>query len=223
MTHLGRLRRGLLLGGALLVLLYTGLLISVASPPDASQVIILPAGLRYIGDAGIVLLAASQLVAVAARRGWRRVLPLLALPPLVLSAALATHGTSLATGRVEADRVTLPDGRTVMLTREPVPTDVAFAVWERADGLHWRPLFTQAADITYSEDGSFTADPRLVVSRDGRHLLLRRGGIWTDCWTIEARPRLCPLGEGEAPSGPDDWRSRSLRIAAATGADPAAP
>lgn len=218
MNRLVRLRRLLLLGGGFLVLLGLGLLLGVASPRDGSPAVILPAGSRHVADAGLVLLGLSQLVAAAARRGWRRAIPLVVLVPLVLFTALAVDAVSILTQRVEADRTTLPDGRVVMLTYEPVPTDTVFAVWEQADGLRWRPLYTMPDQIASSEDRSFTADPRLVVSGDGRYLLLRRGGIWTDCWAIGTGPVPCPSGHG--PSAREEWLARSRRIATVIGADP---
>jgi len=219
MTYLARLRRQLLFAGTLLVLLYLCLLIGIASPRDGSQAVILPNWSGHAADVGVILLVASQLVAVAIRRGWRRVVPLFVLVPLVLFVALAANLVSKMTQRVEVDRITLPDGRVVMMTHEPVPTDTVFAVWEQADSLRWRPLYVMPDQITYSEDGSFTTDPRLVVSDNGAYLLLRRGGIWTDCWAIGRSPSLCLAGE--VPSTRDEWLERSRRIAAVVGADPA--
>jgi len=212
MTHLVLLRRCLLLGGTSLVLFYLCLVIGVALLQNGSSTIILPSWIRHVADVGLLMLVASLLIAGATRRGWQRTIPLLALGLLVaLTAGLAI----LMPMRVEADQITLPDGRVVVMTYEPVPTDTVFAVWERMDGIRWRPLYAMPGQITYSEDGSFTADPRLVVSDDGRHLLLRRGGIWADCWPIGERPSPCPLGE--SPSSRDQWLERSRRITATVG------
>jgi hypothetical protein len=219
MTQLIRLRRTLLLAGSLLVLLHLCLLIGIAWPSEGSQVIILPKWADLVPVMGLLLLATSQLVAMATRRGWWRAIPLVVLMPLFLFAMLAVGLVSIATQRVEADRITLPDGRVVMMTYEPVPTDTVFAVWEQVGKLRWRPLHTRADEITYSEDHSFTDDPRLVVSNNGRYLLVRRGGIWTDCWSIGTSPAPCL--RSDHPLTREQWLARSQGIAAVIGTDPA--
>jgi hypothetical protein len=219
MTHLIQFRLTLLLAGSFLILFYLCLLIGIASPGEGSQAIIMPKWAELVPAMGLLLLVTSQLIAMATRRGWRRAIPLMVPVPWFLFATLAVGVVSIAMQRVEADRITLPDGRIVMLTYEPVPTDTVFAVWEQVGGLHWRPLHTRADEITYSEDGSFTDDPRLVVSKDGRYLLVRRGGIWTDCWSIGTSPRPC-LSDN-IPYTREEWLARSRGIAGVIGADPA--
>ncbi len=221
MTKSARLRRLLLLGSVLLILIYLYLLNGAAPSQDRVQVV-LPGWTAYIALGSLFLFVLSQLAAVVIRRGWRRVMPLIVLVPAVPAFLLALGLLDVTMRRVELDRTTLPDGRVVMLTLEAVPTDAVFNLWEQPEGWRWRSLFESGEALTYSEDGSFTADPRLVVSRDGRYLLVRRGGIWTDCWAIDAKGSCFFLVEGTSP-GREEWLSRSQSIAFITGADPSEP
>jgi hypothetical protein len=217
---LTRFRRTFLAGGGLLLLL-TFLLVVIASHPWGGLQVILPKRYELIALAGLVLLTFSQLVAAARRRGWSRILPLLLLMPAWLGTAalLGFAGTFLL--RSEINRVSLPDGHLIMLALEPMPTDTVFSLWE-ADGWRWRALVEPVVGITYSEDGSFTTDPALLSDPSEKHLLIRRGGIWTDCWSAE--PRLTPCLPSNEPSPVSftagEWRARSSRIAALVGMAP---
>lgn len=69
-------------------------------------------------------------------------------------------------------------------------SDAIYSLW-LAESLGWRPALPHARQVTRSENGAFTAHPRLVVSPDGRLLLIRRGGIWADCFDMGPELRPC--------------------------------
>lgn len=108
--------------------------------------------------------------------------------PLPLAVSFVAAVIALVTP-VSIAQATLPDGRTLHLSQEPLPTDVAYDLWrEGMAGLLWWKI---NEDLSYSEDGSFIGDEALHVSGDGRRLLVKRGGIWTDCLDIQSRFREC--------------------------------
>ncbi|KQT80763.1 hypothetical protein [Methylobacterium sp. Leaf466] len=222
MLRLARLRRLSLLSGGLLIALYLGLLVGIVWPWGTGEVI-LPSWVHHVPDVGLVLLLLSQVVAAAGVRGWRRLSPLADLAVAVPVIVLVGGFLQVATVRFEIDRVVLPDGRVVMMTLEPGMTDTIFGLWETPRGWRWQPFQNAVSDITYSEDHSFTHDPRLVVTADGRHLLIRRGGIWTDCWTTETSPAKCLPRDNGVPDTRDEWLGRSERIAKVVGAGLSSP
>ncbi|MGF3027399.1 hypothetical protein ACQVP2_31905 [Methylobacterium aquaticum] len=180
--------------------------------------VILPRWVDHIASVGLVLFVLAQGIAATTRQGWPRVVPLL-IAVLVLPVAVVIIAfVGLTMQRAEINRITLPDGRVVMMTLEPVLTDTVLDLWE-PHGWRWRS-FLNGGNATYSEDGSFTDAPLLVLAKDGRHLMVRRGGIWTDCWTTEAKPRSCASGENGQPVTRAEWLSRSAQIAATIGLDP---
>lgn len=173
-----------------------------------------PDGWSWLAFVGLLALLSGLALTAATTRGWWRVLPALALlaggPFLVLSLVLLQLE---ARPFSELDRVTLRDGRVIVLGLDHVPTDSVYSLWQ-AEGRGWRPAVGPAEELTYSEDGSFTADPRLVVTPDGGRLLIRRGGIWTDCLDIGDVLVPCPsLSPGFAsPISEQDFLARSARI-----------
>lgn len=220
------LRRIFLTGGVLLLLAYF-LGVMIALPSKNGPQIIIPTAANLIPNAGMILLVISGLIAAAMRAGWRRAVPLLNLALVIPVVGLLLGFVELTLVRREIDRVILPGGRVVLMTLEPGFTDTSFRLWW-PDGWRWKAVFDAGDQITYSEDGSFTSDPRLVLARDGRHLMIRRGGIWTDCWMIQpemtsSEPTPCLAGEGNSPGSRSAWLDRSDRIAAAIGAEPARP
>ncbi|MFD0938840.1 hypothetical protein [Methylobacterium trifolii] len=219
---LPQLRRLLLLGSGLLIAVYLGLAFGTAPSRDRVQVI-LPFWVHHLPTAGFILFLLSQLAAVATRRGWRRLTPLLSLGLAFPLFVVVIGFVQVATVRSEIDRVSLPSGRVVMMTIGPGITDTIFGLWEKAGWWCWQTPFEAASDITYSEDHSFTSNPRLVVTADGRYLLIRRGGIWTDCWAIVTGLNSCLPGEQNSPDKREDWIDRSERIAGIVGADPSSP
>ena len=222
MMHLARLQRLLLLGSGLLISFYFVLAFGTA-PSRHSVQVILPSWVHHVPTLSFILFLLAQLAAVAIRRGWRRLRPLLSLGLAFPLSVVVIGFLQMATARSEIDRVILPDGRVVMMTIEPGMTDTIFGLWEKAGGWSWKAPFEAVSEITYSEDHSFTTDPRLVVTANGQHLLIRRGGIWTDCWAIATTLNPCLPGEYNSPDKREDWISRSERIAAIVGADPSLP
>lgn len=208
----------MLIGGGLVILLYL-CLIAIAVPSRDGLQIVLPRGTGLLGLTGGVLLALAQLCASAVRKGWRRLLPLLALMPmgLLLLVILGLAETQLV--RYELDRLTLRDGRVVMMTIEPGTTDTIFALLLK-DGWRWRPLFTGGTEVSYSEDGSFTEKPALVLTPGERHILIRRGGIWTDCWRVGGTLQPCLRDSAYVPDTHSAWLDRSDRITAYVGMEP---
>lgn len=220
---LTRLRRLLLVGSALLLLSHFLLVVS-AVPSNGGPQIILPTAANLIASAALIVLVLSGLIAAATRQGWRRVGPLIAIVFMVPVVVLMLGFVELTLVRREIGRVTLPGGHIVMMTQEPGFTDTSFGLW-RPDGWRWQAVFDADHQITYSEDGSFTEDPALVLAPDGRHLTIRRGGIWTDCWEIKAEmkpsePKPCLPQETNIPESRSAWLDRSDRITAAVGVEP---
>jgi hypothetical protein len=117
------------------------------------------------------------------------------------------------------NRVTAPDGSQYLLGVGPMPTDVDYQLWRSVDpsGLFWE----RTEDLTWSEDGGFTENPRLVLVRD-RWLLVRRGGIWTDCYEIVAEGLEHCGGGHTIPDwqNPDAWRRASAEMAVKVGVGP---
>ena len=224
-----RVRRGILwvqrlllfAGGGALVLYALGVGAALlrsrsglrAMPPD---------GWSWLAFIGLLALLSGLALAAVTTRGWWRVLPALALlaggPFLFLGLVLLQLQ---ARPFSELDRVTLPDGRVIVLGLDHVPTDSVYSLW-RTEGRGWRPLVNPVEDLTYSEDGSFTADPRLVVTPDGERLLIRRGGIWTDCLDIGDALVPCPSLSPHfaSPITEQDFLARSARIERLISGDP---
>lgn len=117
------------------------------------------------------------------------------------------------------NRVTAPGGQQYLLGVGPMPTDVDYQLWRSVGpaGLFWEP----AGTLTWSEDGRFTEDPELVLVH-ARWLMVRRGGIWTDCYEIVGGA-LKSCGGGiriQDWQDPDAWRRASAEMAARVGATP---
>lgn len=118
--------------------------------------------------------------------------------------------------------VRLPDGGSVMLTLDEGMTDIGFVLFEQGDqgGLVWR----RVAVLAFVDGGPFDAQPEMVLAPDGRWLLVRRAGIWTDVLRLidgHPVPIDVPLiGNLRLPDDAAFWRLRSQRIAALTGLRP---
>lgn len=114
----------------------------------------------------------------------------------------------------------LTNGRAFKLTEPVGSTDTICIIWEAEDKeqTKWRELDVQ---ITYSEDGSWTRDPALIAIADDQHLLVRRGGIWTDCIELGPPVRNCAGTQSYlARYKPDDWIRQSDEIERITGLSP---
>jgi hypothetical protein len=101
-------------------------------------------------------------------------------------------------------------------------TDVGFVLVEDADpgGFVWRRI----SELSFIEDGPYAALPQLVTAPDGRWLLVRRAGIWTDAFRlVDGHPVPIAVSLNGDVRLPDDAtfrRLRSARIATLTGMHP---
>ena len=214
-----RARRALLWLGAALALGYVGLVVAVSWASTPEWRVSLPAWSDWLGVGALATVLAGLLLAALTLRGAARVAAVLALPFAGLFGFAALVVCEFVNQNQELGRVALPDGRVAVLTLEPVPTDAVYALWW-VDGIGLRRMLRPVEQITYSEDGSFTDDPALVLTPDGRRLLIRRGGIWTDCVELTDPPRIC-RNATEYPSGlREDFLARSEQIAALIGLPP---
>lgn len=91
------------------------------------------------------------------------------------------------------------------LSRGPTITDTVYDLWHTAepDELIWRRLVGEGA-LNYSEDGSFTENPRLLLSGNERILVLERGGIYADAIDLHLRR----IVSGGVLWGPPDYHER---------------
>ena len=165
-------------------------------------------GLEVVTAMGCIALALAGIVGPGLRRR--------AIATMVM---LITVATALVSGLLpsEVSRARLADGRTVVLAKEFSLRDAAWSLWRPVDSfpVMLRSLGTQ---ISYSEAASWTRDPALILSPDGRYLLVRRGGIWTDCLITEAELAACP-GTSSSLDGqkPEEWLRQSELIETMTG------
>lgn len=176
---------------AAIVLLATTCFLAVLAgggtlPPRAMEALLLAAATGGAVFAGC---------AIALTRGWFRWLWLLSYPLLAVLVVIGAFMFPTA----NLDQVRLADGRVIHLVLDAVLTDTSYSLWkETAGGMYWRRI---EGDLTYSEDGRFVGDERLVLSHDNRRLLVSRGGIWTDCISAQRPDHTC----GGTPPVPD-WR-----------------
>lgn len=173
----------------------------VTPVPPTMDVLLLAA----IGGAAATVVLSTLLL-----RRWAALLLLLLLPPLIVPLG---YGAIMIPAS-DAAHVRLADGRVLHLSVGPTLTDVTYDLWQETQGgLLWRRI---PADLNYSEDGRFTGDERLVLSRDGRRLLVGRGGIWTDCLEgVDFRP--CPLGLADTNWSDPDFETRMRANSAVIG------
>lgn len=79
----------------------------------------------------------------------------------------------------------------------------------------WSPRWKRAFDpmlLDYSEDGSLTGDPRLVLSRDESILVVSRGGQLTDAIDLEGKSNLVTSVEWDAPGREHAWALRTGQV-----------
>ena len=156
--------------------------------------------------AGAFASATAFIVTSTVRHGRRVLWHLITLVPVFLVSALAV--IFFAPTSDEMARVRLPDGRMVHLSTDAsVITDVSYSLWLSLPGsLVWRRL--GKADLSYSEDGSYINDEALVVSANGKRLLVGRGGVWTDCLEITRDFSPCELGVDQPWSSEPDYHTK---------------
>lgn len=203
---LARLRLALALLATLAVAAKIGGAVLTGSAAQGRERVLLPA-VAFVIDHADLLAALSllPLLLLARQNRHRCGVLLLAVGWLGTTTALAQPG--------EINRVRLPDGRTFMLAVEPVASDIAYSLWV-AD-TPGSDVFREVpgAGLTSSEDGSWIDAPTLVVAPSGRHLAIRRGGIWTDCLDLAADVHPCAGTAGQPGwQRPESWIERSREI-----------
>lgn len=115
---------------------------------------------------------------------------------------------------------TAAGGKTFMLAQKPgLGSEFAWSIWRPLGrtGFLWA---LETDQMNSSEDGQFLSNPKLVAIQDGRRLLVRRGGIWTDCFDVGEDLEYCKLPHlrWDAPSqSPNAWVGNSDAIAELTG------
>lgn len=173
--------------------------------------------------ASVVALIAIPLAVVfdvvappAKRRLWPIVRLLVGLPATVVAVVWIAVASGLP-GVV--NRVTTDSGQQYLLGVGPMPTDVDYQLWRSVGpgGVLWE----RAEILTWSEDGQFTQNPQLVLVRE-RWLMVRRGGLWTDCYEITpGELKSCGGGhEIQDWPNPDAWRAASAEMAVKVGVKP---
>lgn len=109
------------------------------------------------------------------------------------------------------DEVDLPKGVKIRLVHDPVPTDTVYSLWQTS-GYSWWSWRRVPVSLTYSEGGEFQDSPSLEFSFDDKYLLVRRGGIWTDC--IDLSSMMICEGIDQHPDwqNEQEWLNRSKQI-----------
>jgi len=105
-------------------------------------------------------------------------------------------------------------GKLYILAYEPVPTDTIYRVFSAA-GTRLNPVWKvelAGTDVDYSEDGSLTENPHLVLSRDEQLLVIARGGQLTDAFLIDSRQPLTEFVPWADEDREAQWRRRTERI-----------
>ncbi|MFC4167300.1 hypothetical protein [Teichococcus aestuarii] len=183
---------------------------------EASGPYLLPRSvLGGIGMLAYAAVAVALCCWAAVRGGWHWAAALAGVPMVLLVGLVMVGLVELFTARAVLAEVTLPDGRRLRLTQEPVPTDTVYGLWQ-PDGLRWRRALPEMA-LGYSEDGRFTEEPGLALSPDRQFLAVRRGGFWMDCIRVAPVLETCspPAISWQSPAAA--FAARSRRIAALAG------
>ena len=101
-----------------------------------------------------------------------------------------------------------------ILAFEPVPTDVCYRVFSAKRSLFnpvWKVEFTGNA-LDYSEDGSLTKNPHLILSKDEELLVIGRGGELTDALLLDTRQPLVPCISWTDENRESEWAQRTELI-----------
>jgi hypothetical protein len=229
---LGRRRILWLLGlWALAALLIVGQFLLLRSLAPANRIAAMTDG-RYVVPSEdwrlggtlipLLLMAAALFMHFRwASSGWRLLIGMamfLFVPFAFLAMLMAAiHGP----GRV--DSVRLSTGQHYVLTVELAGFDAIFGLYESAGptGLQWRRVAYLSG---LEHDDPLVGVPRLAASPDQTWLLVRRDGLWTDCFRlVRDRPVECDIWQSSdrgvmTPAARVHMRSR--RIAALTGLTP---
>lgn len=174
---------------------------------------------------------------VGSRPWWQNTPLVLTIPGALVLFIIARYDISLpdfTPKSPEINRVTLTDGRTFMLAYDRGShLDITYALWQADESgpspkVNWRrpdPVWPEYPDswvkLNYSSGNKFTENPALLVTPDQHFLLVRRGGIWTDCMITSNPLRNCRCID-VYPSQIDrqEWHDRSEAITQLTGFTP---
>jgi hypothetical protein len=178
---------------------------------------------ELLNHASVVALIAILLALIfdvvappAKRRLWPMVRLLVGVPATVIAVVWIAFTSGLP-GVV--NRVTTDSGQQYLLGVGPMPTDVDYQLWRSVGpgGVLWE----RAESLTWSEDGQFTQNPQLVLVHK-RWLMVRRGGIWTDCYEITPGELRSCGGVHQMPDWQKTgaWRAASARMVQQVGAEP---
>ncbi|ORE88141.1 hypothetical protein ATO4_24686 [Aurantimonas sp. 22II-16-19i] len=169
---------------------------------------------RLLAQAGFCLLAATvgAMVLASLRLRRFRYLPGIVLNGLVVAFVATAVFSSGFFGEVCGQRKGC-----YFLSIAPAPTDTIYEIW-RAPAW-WSPVLVrlkaaESIHINYSEDGSYTSDPHLLLSNDEQILVLARGGYLVDAIDLASGRVLSDfIGWGE-PDRDALMRQNSDAIAA---------
>lgn len=202
------------------VLLLSAFVATIFAAQQAPKLILRPGILPWMIDV-VVVLGLVEIAAFSMPPRRKRWLSALLLVLLTLGGGLFVDLFAWYYSPLHVSKVSLPDGRQIMLAEDLVWTDTVFSLWQPHDSYWsiWQEV--EAYHLTYSENGDFTWDAKLVVAPEGDRLLVRRGGIWTDCFDVVDEIRNC---EGTKTyldwQNPDEWFAQSERIERLTNLSP---
>lgn len=173
-----------------------------------------------VGPVGLV--AVALFLQFRWRGGWAKTLGLVGMILSVPGLFLAFFVGSVS-GPNRLDSVRLQSGETYVLALEPMLTDSVYKLYRTTGpfGAWWGEV---PVPVDYSEDGRFIGDEHLVVSADGKWLLVSRASVWTDCFhLVRGRPVACKLTiipSWTQENYAADMLMRSTEIRAMTGLEP---
>lgn len=200
------------------LLFYVGFAIwSESSSTRDLRLTVSPAGMGYLQSVWLALPAGLFLGAIQSKNHktyWG--LGLVVTPFIIVVVLIVQLFTQTP---VLLNYAKVADGRTFLLTQFPTIQDDAWAIWRPHDrlGIIWA---METDQMTYSEDGRFTSNAKLVATGDGRRVLVQRGGIWTDCFEVEAKLQDCDVQDLDwdaAFLNPQLWVEHSDAIAEFSG------
>jgi len=161
----------------------------------------------------------ASIVVLAVGRQYKRSLGrLLVVPPILLVGGLVTALSYLfVPSRISGwpiDTAYSPSrGKHYVLAYDVVPTDTCYLVFSAKSTLV-NPIWKVEFDgnlLDYSEDGSLTENPHLILSGDEKVLVIGRGGHLTDAILIDAHQ---PLTQFVPWADQGQWQRRTDLIAA---------
>lgn len=177
-----------------------------------SRVLEILLGLAWL--VSIVLLFVRRKTNVAIFRLVATLAVLIASGILSIYLSLILYDTPSAKGW-PCDSVYSPSrDKYYILAYESVPTDVCYAIYSAAGSRLnpiWKKEFAETM-LDYSEDGSLTENPHLILSEDEKLLVVGRGGELTDAILIETGEPLATGVPWDEADRKTEWISRTERI-----------